>query len=108
EVVEEGAQIFHRYGVSYESSTRLARQAALAEKTPIGVNRVTGQHGVSVTMNPPPGVATSQATRAAIEKSFRLVPTPTAADPTHHTLILPNPVTRGVADLFNAIFGRTR
>jgi hypothetical protein len=100
-------QLFYRRGTSYESTTRLGRQAAAAEQAKIGVLGVTGLHGVSVSRTVPT-VPASAATRAAIEGAgFRLVPTPTASDPFHHTLELPKPVTRDVADKFNALFGRT-
>jgi RHS repeat-associated protein len=108
EIVEGGEQLFHRLGTSYESPTRLARQAAAAEQAEIGTLRLKGLHGVSVSPSPP-AVPAGSASAAQIEKAgFKLVFSPTAADPMHHTLILPNPVTREVADVFNALFGRVR
>jgi hypothetical protein len=42
------------------------------------------------------------ACREAVEKVFPVVKT--GADPSHFTVVLPNPVTREVADQFNALF----
>lgn len=100
--------LFYRFGESYETATRLGRQAAAAEQARIGVLKVEGLHGVSVTQTVP-GVPAGSATRAAIEDAkFTLVHTPTAADPLHHTCILPKPVTPDIANAFNAVFGRSK
>jgi hypothetical protein len=99
---------FSRFGTSWESPTRLGNQAAAAEATEIGVNRVAGLHGVSVTQATPK-VPASSATLSEIEGAgFSVVHTPTTGDPLHHTLILPKPVTPEVAQAFNRCFGRTK
>ena len=103
-----------RRGTSSESSTRLAKQAAAAEKAGLAKNGVPYGHGVSVTtpeanarLSRDPSDA-SVATRAALEQAgFEVRHTPTNADPTHHTVQLPKPVTPEVAELFNRVFGRT-
>jgi len=98
--------LFYRFGTSYESATRLGKQAELAEASAIGKLRITGLHGVSVTASVPE-IAASGATLEAIEAAgFRLVYTPTGLDTLHHTLVLPKPVTKEVADAFNGLFGR--
>src|SRR5262249_38139270 len=98
--------LFYRFGSSYETATRLGRQAATAEQAEIGTLRLSGLHGVSVSQTVP-AVAAGSATREAIEAAgFSLVHTPTIADPLHHTLLLAKPVTKEVADVFNALFGR--
>jgi hypothetical protein len=42
------------------------------------------------------------ACREAVEKVFPVVKT--GADPNHFTVVLPNPVTREVAEQFNTLF----
>jgi RHS repeat-associated protein len=102
---DDGNTIFHRYGDDPETATRLARLAAIAERAEVGKLKLKGLHGVSVSPTVP-SVPSSRATRTAIENAgFKLVFSPTD-DPHHHTLILPKPVTREVADAFNALFGR--
>jgi hypothetical protein len=103
----DAGQVFYRFGTSYETAARLGRQAAHAEGTEIGVLKLTDLHGVSVSPTVP-SVPAGAATREAIEKAgFDLIHSPTAGDPLHHSLILPNPVTREIADAFNALFGRS-
>jgi hypothetical protein len=101
-VVAEGgaaeSETLSRLGKSRESATRLARKAAEAEEA-IGV------HGVSVTAGTPTGEASSAA-RVEVESAFKVRNTPTRADPLHRTVELPKPVTKAIADVFNAIFGR--
>jgi RHS repeat-associated protein len=71
-------------------------------------------HGVSVTtrgrneeLGVPPS-AVSSATRSELEAAgFPVHSTPTARDPNHHTVELPNPVTPEDADRFNQALGRT-
>jgi hypothetical protein len=43
-----------------------------------------------------------------VEKFFEVRDTPTFRDPLHRTVVLPEPVTKDVADLFNRVFGRVR
>lgn len=50
--------------------------------------------------------ASSEASRSAVEAQFVVHNTPTASDPLHHTVELPKPVTRQIADWFNKLFGR--
>lgn len=87
-----------RFGLDPESAEQLAEQAAAAE-VKIGI------HGVSVTArdtNAPAG----RASRAEVEKQFRVHNTPSRRDPLHRTVELPKPVTPDVADAFNRLFGR--
>ena len=93
-----GATKLYRFGASSESVTRLARKAAEALNSNIGI------HGVSVSEQA--AVGASSAERAAVEKAFKVHDTPTMRDPLHRTVELPNPVTKAVADMFNRIFGR--
>jgi RHS repeat-associated protein len=89
------SQLLYRYRNGAESVTRLTKGATDALKK-IGV------HGVSVTTNPITGRACGVACREAVEKVFPVVKT--GGDPNHFTVVLPNPVTREVADQFNALF----
>jgi hypothetical protein len=96
-----GAMRLYRAARGYESATRLARQAAEAE--------TKGQpHGISVTGNPNkfsnPAEAGPGATKTQIEANFPVHSTPSRADPTHHTVELPKPVTQAVADVINRLF----
>jgi hypothetical protein len=91
-------EILKRLGTSTESAARLARKAAEAE-------RVLGIHGVSVTAGVAKGDA-SAAKRAEVERVFPVHETPTRTDGLHRTVELPKPVTQGVADRFNELFGR--
>jgi|GEM_PF-1065824 len=93
-----GATKLYRFGASPESVTRLARKAAEALNSNIGI------HGVSVSEQA--AVGASSAERAVIEKAFKVHDTPTMRDPLHRTVELPNPVTKAVADMFNRLFGR--
>ncbi len=105
--------ILVRQGKSRESATRLAKQAEAAEKGGSAQNGVPYGHGVSVTTpasnaklakNPLDAVS---APRKAIEDAgFDVRHTPTRRDPNHHTVQLPKPVTKEVADTFNDVFGR--
>ncbi len=103
-----GDDQFVRRGTSWESPTRLDRQAKQALA-------VGFQHGVSVTApesnlrlsRDPTDV--SQATRQAFDEAgFRVHPTPTRRDPHHHTVELPDPVTDEVAEVFNRVLGRSK
>jgi hypothetical protein len=91
-------ETLHRLGTSRESAARLGRKAAEAEKR-------LGIHGVSVSAAPPTAPASS-ADRDLVEAHFPVHDTPTRADALHRTVELPKPVTPGVADLFNRLFGR--
>jgi len=93
------AETLARLGTSYESAARLARKAAEAE-------RAIGVHGVSCTAAKVEGAQGSTAAREIVEQQFRVLDTPTRADPLHRTVELPNPVTKAIADAFNALFGR--
>ncbi len=70
--------------------------------------------GISVTADPTfPGRAISpvwHARRSTIDAvpGFRVHDTPLREDPFHRTVEIPNPVTREVADQWNAIFGIQR
>ena len=94
-------KVVYRLGDSAESASRLGRKSAEAEEK-------IGHHGVSVsTEKPPPGTPCSSALCSDLEaRGFKVRPTPTRNDPNHHTVILPKPVTREVADDFNQAFGR--
>ncbi|HKI37453.1 MAG TPA: hypothetical protein VKA46_36700 [Gemmataceae bacterium] len=94
-----GGEVLKRLGTSRESAARLGRKAAEAEQA-IGI------HGVSTTAGIPTAPA-SAASRADVEKRFRVHDTPSRADPLHRTVELPKPVTQEVADLFNRLFGRS-
>lgn len=103
-----------RRGRTPESAQRLGRQAAAAERAGAAQNGIPFGHGVSVTtpesnalLARDPADAASATRRALEEAGFEVRHTPTRADPNHHTVQLPKPVTDAVADLFNQIFGRT-
>ncbi len=103
-----------RRGKDAETATRLGKQAQAAENAGVAQNGVPYGHGVSVTtpaanerLSRDPADASS-ATRAAFENAgFEVRHTPTRADPTHHTVQLPKPVTPADAARFNAVLGRT-
>ncbi len=110
---EEGDLALVRRGESKESATRLEKQAAAAEAAGNARNGVPYGHGVSVTTpesnarlarDPSDSVSTTK--KALEDAGFEVRHTPTNADPNHHTVQLPKPVTKDVADRFNAIFGR--
>jgi hypothetical protein len=85
-------------------------QAAEAQGFPHGVSVTSSEGNVRLAerLGRDPADAAS-ATRGQVEDAgFRLEPTPTRNDPDHHTLVLPQPVTREVADTFNRVFGRAR
>jgi len=91
----------YRFGTDYESPTRLNNQAQAAENSRIGI------HGVSVSQDPKVGPPEkSVADRGAVERFFRVHPTPTNNDRLHHTVQLPKPVTKDDAHNFNGLFGR--
>jgi RHS repeat-associated protein len=110
QVVRDVEERFYRRGTDWESKTRLGKQAEAAERTAIGVNKVTGLHGVSVSRTvPAPGIEAVSATRKEIEDAgFSLVHTGTANDPLHHTLVLPKPIEKPVELIFNLLFGRVK
>ncbi len=92
--------ILYRYGDSFESSSRLGRKSKEA-KDAIGV------HGVSTTTKKPKaGVPHSSASLESVKKEFDVIQT--GRDLNHHTVILPEPVTKEVAKNFNDIFGRVK
>lgn len=97
-----------RQGTSYESASRLQRQADAAEQQGFG-------HGVSVTtpesnarLSRDPTSASTATRREFEEAGLPVHHTPTARDPNHHTVELPDPVTPEAAQRFNEILGRTR
>lgn len=97
-----------RQGTSWESASRLQRQSEAAEANGFG-------HGVSVTtpesnarLSRNPADASSATRREFEEAGFPVHHTPTARDPNHHTVELPDPVTPEDARRFNEILGRTR
>jgi len=96
-----GEKLLYRLGSSPESASRLGRKSAEAEHQ-------IGLHGVSSsTTKPPEGTPCSVASCAGLEaRGFRVEPTPTRNDPGHHTVLLPKPVTKDVANDFNQAFGR--
>jgi len=112
-LLQGGEDIFVRRGTSFETATRLEKQAMAAEKAGVARNGTPYGHGVSVTtpesnarLARDPADA-SYATRSALkDEGFEVRHTPTAADPMHHTVQLPAPVTPQAAGLFNRIFGR--
>jgi hypothetical protein len=91
-------EILKRLGGERKSAARMGRKAAEAEQ-------VMGFHGVSVTAGET-GAPCSSAARKIVEDHFRVHDTPTRREPLHRTVDLPKPVTQGVADLFNRLFGR--
>jgi hypothetical protein len=103
-----------RRGRSWESASRLGGQAARAEQAGLAENGIPFGHGISVSSpeanqqharDPNDAV---MATREAFEKAgFEVRYTPTKTDTDHHTIILPKPVTKAVATLFNTVLGRT-
>ena len=102
-----------RRGKSPESAQRLGKQAAAAESAGAAQNGMPFGHGVSVTtpesnalLARDPTDAVSATRRALEEAGFEVRHTPTRADPNHHTVQLPKPVTDAVADSLNQIFGR--
>ena len=88
---------FFRIGKAAETAEGLGAAAARAEAAGL-------PHGVSVLSRKPSSPASS-ASAAAVKDAFGVVQT--GANPAHHTVVLPKPVTGPVADLFNRIFGRT-
>jgi hypothetical protein len=103
-----------RRGASPETARRLGNQAAAAENAGTAQNGVPFGHGVSVTtpesnarLARDPTDAASATRRALEEAGFEVRHTPTRADPNHHTVQLPKPVTDVTADLFNSVFGRS-
>jgi len=92
------SEVLARLGTSFESARRLAGKAAAAEA-------VIGIHGVSATAARETRRC-SHAGRREVESLFRVHETPTRQDSMHRTVELPSPITREVAQLFNALFGR--
>jgi RHS repeat-associated protein len=99
-VEQPGVAVLSRFGTRYETAARLAGKAAEAEAR-IGI------HGVSATERILQGEV-STAARTAVEGQFVVHDTPSVADPLHKTIELGKPVTREIADIFNALFGRSR
>ena len=108
-------EVIVRQGTSYESVGRLSNKAAEAENaTSVARNGQPYGHGVSVTspasnakLSKNPADASSAAKKSFEDAGFEVRHTPTARDPDHHTVQLPKPVTKEVADLFNSLLGRT-
>ncbi|HEX2692503.1 MAG TPA: RHS repeat-associated core domain-containing protein [Gemmatimonadaceae bacterium] len=96
----EGIRLY-RAARGAESATRLGKQAADAEAAGL-------PHGISVTANAEkfrnPEEAGPGATLAEIEEQFQVKATPSRADPTHHTVVLPKPVTSADATKVNNLF----
>jgi len=63
-----------------------------------------GVHGVSTFTRPLVDRPCGVACRDAVERVFSVVKT--GRDPDHFTVVLPKPVTKGVADQFNQLFSR--
>src|SRR4051812_3931987 len=89
-----------RHGTSPESARRLGAQAAAAEKAGAAQNAAPFGHGVSVTtpesnarLARDPADAVTATRKALEEAGFEVRHTPTRADPNHHTVQLPKPVT---------------
>jgi hypothetical protein len=106
-------ELLVRRGRSPESARRLEAQATAAEMAGTAQNGVSYGHGVSVTspasnarLARDPADAVSARRRELEDAGFEVRHTPTRADPDHHTVQLPKPVTSGVADIFNSLFGR--
>ncbi|MCP4702909.1 MAG: hypothetical protein GY862_39515 [Gammaproteobacteria bacterium] len=102
------SDILVRRGKSYETSTRLGKQSKAASEAGF-------PHGVSVTspksnqrLARDPSDASSATRKAFEDKGFPVHHTKTRKDPHHHTVELPSPVTRGVADTFNEVLGRKK
>jgi hypothetical protein len=99
-VVGEGIRLY-RAAKGAESAARLGKQAAEAEAAGF-------PHGISVTGNPGkfrnPEEAGPGATIQEIQQQFEVQATPTRSDPTHHTVVLPKPVTPADATKVNNIF----
>jgi RHS repeat-associated protein len=101
-------QTLVRRGQSWESQTRLARQAAAAEEhgLPHGVSVTTPESNAALSRNPADAVS---AKRRDLEAGgFPVHHTPTRSDPNHHTVGLPKPVTQETTSVFNRLFGRKR
>ena len=89
----------YRRGRSWESRGRLERKSWEAKAAGF-------PHGVSTSMYPTPD--SSSATLSQLRNAgLDAVPTPTRNDPTHHTVLLNEPVTSEQARIFNLTFGRT-
>jgi RHS repeat-associated protein len=86
-----------RFGKGPESAEALAAAAARAEANGF-------PHGVSTKLQEraSAGAQHRVAPRALVEQHFKVEQT--GRNPAHHTIHLPNPVTDGIADLFNSIF----
>lgn len=104
-----------RRGIRWESTRRLAAQAAAAERAGTATNGVAYGHGVSLTspesnhrLARDPADTVGAVRKAYEEAGFPVRYTPTRNDSDHHTVELPNPVTDEVAARFNAILGRAR
>lgn len=106
-------EVLVRRGRDRESAQRLARHAEAAEAAGTARNGVPYGHGVSVTTpeanarladKPADSVSTW---KSALERAgFPVRHTPTKHEANHHTVQLPKPVTKEVAELFNRVFGR--
>jgi hypothetical protein len=92
-----GGKKLVRYG-SPDTAEKLAADAAKAEST-------IGYHRVSAMLRSPPSFPHGQADFGEAAKVFPIIKTGT--NPSHYTVILPKPVPRDVADLFNSIFKLT-
>jgi hypothetical protein len=104
-----------RRGIRWESTKRLAAQAAQAEQAGAASNGNPLGHGVSVTtpeanqrLARDPKDASAATRQALKEAGFEVRYTPTRNDTDHHTVQLPKPVTDEAGERFNAVFGRTR
>jgi RHS repeat-associated protein len=95
-VTKASDELLHHFGTEKKSMETLARKSAEAE------TRI-GEHGVSATTAKPSKPHTS-ALKSDVEKHFPVKQT--GADPNHHSVIMPKPMTQKAADLFNWLFGR--
>jgi len=84
-----------RFGLEPESATQLAEQAAKAEQNGF-------PHGVSTRLTETPVKSARNANINQVGEHFPVEQT--GANPNHHTVHLPKPVTQAVADLFNSLF----
>jgi RHS repeat-associated protein len=93
---EEGGTIFRRG--AHDTQQLLTNQAGAAEKAGL-------PHGVSVSTSPaakPGQIVRSASTSSVEEAGFTLHKT--GSDPNHYTAQLPKPVTKKIAETWNALF----
>lgn len=93
-----GESRLFRFGLEWEPADKLARESASAEANGY-------PHGISTVdrTNRADAVAAS---RTDLEQHFRVVQA--GRNRSHHTVVLPKPMTDDVAELVNQLFGRQR